>query len=144
MESYSACITVNQKHSFSLPAECAGQSERRHFHTETQRRAVSIHRKERFLIKCILIFSMLIATLCVTRLIVKASDKAGIPAQSKYYTSITVQDHDTLWDLAQQYNPGDISRTVFINEIKQMNNMTSDTIYSGQSLLIYYYSDIKK
>lgn len=144
MESYSACITVNQNHSFSLPIS-TGEHKRRHFHTETQRKAVSIQRKERFLIKCILLSCVLISVLCVSSiLMVKASDKAGAPGQNKYYTSITVQENDTLWDLARQYNPGDVSRAMFIDEIKQMNNMTSDIIYSGQRLLIYYYSDIKK
>lgn len=78
-------------------------------------------------------------------LIVNASNNDNKEKLNRYYTSITVKADDTLWNIAQEYASSDESRQSYINNIKLLNNMTDDTIYSGQDILIYYYSeDIKK
>lgn len=61
----------------------------------------------------------------------------------RYYTSISIESDDTLWNIAQEYN-GDESTSHYINSIINMNNMNSDTLYSGQNLIVYYSSDIKE
>ncbi len=62
--------------------------------------------------------------------------------EDKYFTNITVKRGDTLWDIAQEYMDKDHYSTVreYVHEIKRMNNLTSDKIYVGQSLIITYYS----
>lgn len=101
--------------------------------------------KRLFLIKCLAVSCFLILMLCISgMLIAKASEGTPATGQYKYYTSITVHENDTLWALAAEYGSNAHSRAAFIQEIKQLNNMTSDTLYSGQQLLIYYYSDVIK
>ena len=73
-------------------------------------------------------------------LIVNAAEQNN-QSSHKYYTSIVINSSDTLWDIAQEYNSGSCDIRTYINDIKKLNNMTSDTIYAGQSLIVYYYSD---
>jgi nucleoid-associated protein YgaU len=58
----------------------------------------------------------------------------------RYYTSITVQSDDTLWDIANRYAYNEKSQS-YVSNIKKINNMSDSTIYSGQDIIIYYYSD---
>ena len=58
----------------------------------------------------------------------------------KYFTSVTVKADDTLWDIANEYSYKEKPKT-YVNNIMSINNMTDETIYSGQDLIIYYYSD---
>ena len=51
---------------------------------------------------------------------------------SQNYFEYTVQKGDTLWDLAQKY----LGNGTRYTEIKTLNNLTSDTIYTGQTLKI--------
>ena len=62
------------------------------------------------------------------------------PYLKKYYTSVEVTSDDTLWSLEADYNNGLEDRNTYINNIMQLNNMTSDTIITGNHLLLYYYS----
>ena len=52
---------------------------------------------------------------------------------------ITIEDCDTLWDIEARYNTGAENKEQYIRSIMQMNHMSSDILYSGQNLIIYYY-----
>lgn len=60
----------------------------------------------------------------------------------KYYTSITVEDGDTLWTLADQYIDYNHykDKEVYLAEVMTMNRLKDDGIYSGQTLIMPYYS----
>ncbi|MGN0374386.1 MAG: LysM peptidoglycan-binding domain-containing protein [Butyrivibrio sp.] len=60
---------------------------------------------------------------------------------SKYFTNITVEKGDTLWNIAEKYNDEDHYSSIYdyMNELRKMNNLTSDELYAGQSLVITYY-----
>lgn len=59
----------------------------------------------------------------------------------KYYTSVTIQEGDTLTTIAKEnISPEFTSVSAYINEVRQMNHLDSEKIYSGQSLIIPYYS----
>ena len=60
---------------------------------------------------------------------------------SKYFTNITVEKGDTLWNIAEKYNDEDHYSSIYdyMNELRRMNNLTSDELYAGQSLVITYY-----
>lgn len=94
----------------------------------------------------VILAALMIVTISVYGiLIVNASNNDNKEKLNRYYTSITVKADDTLWNIAQKYASSDESRQSYINNIKVLNNMTDDTIYSGHDILIYYYSeDIKK
>ena len=72
-------------------------------------------------------------------IIANASVKEGQNALERYYTSITFEDCDTLWDIEARYNTGAENKEQYIRSIMQMNHMSSDILYSGQNLIIYYY-----
>ena len=49
------------------------------------------------------------------------------------YTTVTVEQGDTLWDLAREYNKnGDIRQ--YINKIEKVNNITDSIIFEGDIL----------
>lgn len=84
----------------------------------------------------------LVAVFCIgSSMIVNASDKAIPTEKSRYYTSINIEEDDTLWDIEARYNSGQEDRNHYIHSIMELNNMTTDTLYSGQHLIIYYYSN---
>ena len=64
---------------------------------------------------------------------------------NKYYTSITVEDGDTLWDIADEYISGyNVDKAEYVNEISELNNLSDGNIHAGQSIVVAYYSrDIK-
>lgn len=76
---------------------------------------------------------------------VNAAGKKQNTDMKKYYTSITVEADDTLWDIADLYyivgnNERDSNSYIsYINDIKRLNNMSTDTLYAGKDLIVYYY-----
>lgn len=69
----------------------------------------------------------------------KASETNEAKMTTKYYTSIEIKNDDTLWNLEEQYNNGNESKKNYINNIMELNNLNSETIYSGENLIVYYY-----
>ncbi|MBQ9609582.1 MAG: LysM peptidoglycan-binding domain-containing protein [Lachnospiraceae bacterium] len=59
----------------------------------------------------------------------------------KYYKCITVDTDDTLWSIADEYISEEYdSIDDYIKEIRSINDLTGDTIYSGATLVIPYYT----
>ena len=59
----------------------------------------------------------------------------------KYYTSITVEQGDTLWSIAGEYMTAEYSHIEdYITEIRELNHLEDDGIYAGECLTIPYYS----
>ncbi|MBQ8803524.1 MAG: LysM peptidoglycan-binding domain-containing protein [Tyzzerella sp.] len=58
----------------------------------------------------------------------------------KYYKSIEIEKGDSLWTIAEEYNTDDSTSTKeYIDELMDLNNLTSKTIHEGQHLLVAYY-----
>ena len=98
-------------------------------------------------LRMVIICSILIFAVSIGGIIVKASDDSNRTRTYKYYTTVSVEDNDTdtdgndsFWSLADRYNNGNEDTTSYINNIMQMNDLSSDTIHSGKNLVIYYYS----
>ena len=89
------------------------------------------------LVSAIIIIS-LIVLLCSS---IHAFANSNSKPVNKYYTSINIEENDTLWDIEARYNSGQEKRESYINSIMKLNNMDSDILYSGQKLIIYYYGD---
>jgi nucleoid-associated protein YgaU len=73
----------------------------------------------------------------------KSSANTGDDLSFKYYTAITVQSGDTLWDIADEYI--DYSRyknkSSYISEVMSINHLEdASEIISGQKLTVPYYS----
>ena len=72
---------------------------------------------------------------------VSAKSASGEP-KTKYYTSITIENHDTLWDIAGRYYDSSCeNRRDYIKSVKKMNGLTDNTIKAGSRLIIYYWAD---
>ncbi len=61
-------------------------------------------------------------------------------ASEKYFTCITIEQGDTLWDIAEEYKTEEYASTQdYIDEILSINNLNTANIVSGTNLLIPYY-----
>lgn len=57
----------------------------------------------------------------------------------RYYTSIKIGQGDSLWEIASRYKMEGESIADYIDEIIVMNQLSSEQITAGKSLMIYYY-----
>lgn len=92
--------------------------------------------------KKMLLFIVLISV-CVLAFggIYAAAEQEESGTYYKYYTSIQIEEDDTLWDIAERYGNEDCqSRSEYIQEVKRMNHLTDDTIHAGSYLTVLYYS----
>lgn len=76
------------------------------------------------------IFVMLI-TITVASLAFAANVQGADTAAS--YRTVVVEQGDTLWDIAGQYNNGHDLRS-YIAEVRKLNNMKDSAIYAGDVL----------
>lgn len=63
--------------------------------------------------------------------------------QQKYYTSIRIEDGETLWSIADRYGKeAGIDTACYMEELKRMNGLSGDEIlYAGRHLTVCYYSN---
>ncbi|GEM_PF-3196861 len=94
---------------------------------------------QQFPIKCIVAAGSFLVLILVSLVIVKGSVSTDTSDSTRYYTSITVESEDTLWNIADRYNHGTENRQDYMQSIMQLNNMTSDMLYEGKNLIVYYY-----
>jgi len=76
------------------------------------------------------IFVMMI-TIAVTSLMFAANVQGADTAER--YQTVVVEQGDTLWNIASEYNNGQELRS-YIDEVKKANNMESSVIYEGDVL----------
>lgn len=58
----------------------------------------------------------------------------------KYYTDVTVKEHDTLWTIAESYYSKEFKDMhSYIDEVCEINHIGRD-IYPGQIIIVPYYS----
>lgn len=63
----------------------------------------------------------------------------------KYYTSIKIENGDTLWSIAERYISNEYESIYdYIRELKKMNNLSNDNIVAGENITVAYYSDVYK
>ncbi len=64
---------------------------------------------------------------------------------NKYYTSVRVQDGDTVWSIADRYIDGaSVDKRDYVDEVCKLNNLTDGQIHSGDYIVVSYYSqDVK-
>jgi cell division protein YceG involved in septum cleavage len=59
----------------------------------------------------------------------------------KYFTSVRIEQGDTLWTLADTYADENFkSRKDFINEVIRTNHLMDDSLKAGDYLIVPYYS----
>ena len=113
----------------------------------TSRREAAIRRKQQSLHQriavmvltiCIILCGVLIGSGIMAAGKSKASEEN---ASFKYYTSIEIEQGDTLWSIASEYMSAEYdSIQDYIEEVKELNQLGPDDIHAGQYLMIPYYS----
>lgn len=62
-------------------------------------------------------------------------------ANQKYFVCIDIDEGDTLWSIADMYISEEYSSVdEYVEELKELNQLTSDKIYSGATLVVPYYA----
>lgn len=85
--------------------------------------------------------SMLLLVVMVTAITTNASDDIADP-RIKYYTSVRVQEGDSLWDLSEDFLSDEYSgRSEYIKEVQQLNHLTDGQAILEDAYLVFpYYS----
>lgn len=66
----------------------------------------------------------------------QALEQAAI---DKYYTSIEIQQGDSLWSIAGKYSENSgMTVAQYVKELKNMNGLKEDIIHSGHYLTVMY------
>lgn len=94
-----------------------------------------------FIISFLAVVLTILGVILGSNLLASSQSKASNEMNTyKYYTSIEVQKGDTLWTIAEQYADDDADYASYIEEVKEMNQLTSDTIHAGEYLTVSYSS----
>lgn len=107
------------------------------------RRVLRLRRERRYRILKLAVTA--IATLCIILAFATTygAIKSNANSKFKYYTSVTVEAGESLWDIADEYIDYDIytSKNYYISEVKSINHLNEEgTIVEGQMLIVPYYS----
>ncbi len=74
---------------------------------------------------------------CSLMHVMAEEDAASSP--EKYYTSIRIEDGDTLWNIAEMYMNSEESVIDYVRELRQINSLSDDHIDAGHYLTVRYY-----
>lgn len=120
----------------------------REYMTDRQRRVYMRNRRRKKVLQQRIIMCLmtvcLILTCAVSYHSIKTSANTGEEQlRFKYYTNVSVQPGETLWELADRYMD-DVqytSKSAYIEEVLRMNHLEeADVIRAGQTLIVPYYS----
>lgn len=94
-----------------------------------------------------LIFAVLFCVMFISfvlgSVIVKGQSKRNASSSDTYFTNITVNEGDTLWSIAEEnidYNYYD-NVYEYMDQLKSINNLTTDNIQAGDNMIVVYYAD---
>lgn len=106
-----------------------------------------LRRQRCFIRRCI----MALVTLCIILVctvsyhaIQSSASTADQAVKFKYYTTITVDAGETVWDIADEFIDHEMykNKNAYIAEVASINKLDADcTIKAGQHLIVPYYSD---
>ena len=89
------------------------------------------------------LFCIMLISFVLGSVIVKGQSKRHASPSDTYFTNITVDEGDTLWSIAQaniDYNYCD-SIYDYMEQLKDINNLTTYDIHAGDSMIVVYYAD---
>ena len=59
----------------------------------------------------------------------------------KYYTSVQIEPGDSLWSIAETYRTAEYTDIpAYIEEVKEINHLSSDYLQAGRKLCVPYFS----
>lgn len=95
--------------------------------------------------KAVMAFLTVFVTICMIMVCAISYDSIRSNASSgfKYYTQVTVEAGENLWDIAEKYIDYDFykDKNSYISEVRSINHLDADgNIVAGQNLIFPYYS----
>ena len=90
---------------------------------------------KRFMIIMIALVTILFCTFALSTMATAKHTKAASRHTQITYESVRINGGDSLWSIAQEYR-GVESTSDFVEELKTINNLSSDHIQSGSYLLV--------
>lgn len=119
-----------------------GVSKREDFRKKRREQALEEQRKRRRYLLTVGLTAIIIffAGMGFGSLFARAEEPVDISAR-KYYTNVEIQPGDTLWTIADVYMDSHyVNRKEYLNELMELNHMSSDLLISGQKLIVPYYT----
>ena len=96
-------------------------------------------KKELSLIRIFIIVTIVLAIIFGGFLVGRNVAAASDAPRTRYYTSITVGEGDTLWSIAGRFCDSTDSIDAYIDDLKEMNGIVNErALTAGCSLMIYY------
>ncbi|MCI1721358.1 MAG: LysM peptidoglycan-binding domain-containing protein [Lachnospiraceae bacterium] len=93
-------------------------------------------------VSIIVILACLLAILISLRLTAYTANAGTPDPGTKYYRSITVENGDSLWSIAEnEMTNGWTDVRDYITEVEQINGLSSETIHAGSRLIVPYYAE---
>lgn len=72
--------------------------------------------------------------------LVMAQEEEKHDPMTRYYTTVEVEEGDSLWKIAERYNKNSgMDTRVYVRELKAMNRLSCDRIDAGDCLLVMYF-----
>ena len=99
--------------------------------------------KRRMILLLAALFVITVGSIVCGSIFSSAKDPATDIPLYKYYKSITIEQGDSLWSIAEEYCTDAYEDTRdYIDELKELNGLTSETIHEGQHLVVAYYDTV--
>ncbi len=139
MSTYSVIYNTNPYQK----AQARAQAQKRaHIQAAKKKQAI----KRQALLAAVMFLTILTTVFVITGCLKTNQVKASSAKEENvYYKTIQVEEGDTLWTLADQYmGSNSFDRQQYIDEVKEMNHLTDDTIESGAYLMIPYVKTVSE
>lgn len=105
--------------------------------TELRRRRLQVYQRELLICATVLLIGINIFGLMMMNVFARESFLTG---KEPHYTSIRIENGDSLWSIAGRYAPStSMNTSEYVQELKRMNQLTDDTIHAGHYLTVVYY-----
>lgn len=96
-----------------------------------------------FVVALLAICMLFLGVFIGSRRMAEVEAQGYYPERQKFYTSIEVEEGDTLWAIADEYMTEEYEdREAFMDEVREMNNLTGSIIRTGSTLLVPYYGEV--
>lgn len=98
-----------------------------------------MNKKKMWIISIAVLFLLILFSISFLSKTVTAQRDGG---RVKLVTSIEVKKGDTLWSIASNYISDEYNNiSAYVEEIKDSNGLISDTIHTGNYIIVPYYAD---